>query len=159
MKNPSSSGTVRMEADAYNGVSFVCNGYSSFLISPFTSYARGSFCTTGQANKDLGNTTYKWGNLYMTGNISDGTNTISMSDLAAVVAFVKSIMTMADNDASRVLVGKEDRSGVVGQLPDNFIQNTILGRLLAATGYSASSSQVLSHSTDPTSEDITWISR
>lgn len=84
MKNPNSQGSVRMEADAYNGISFFCNGYSSFLVAPFTCYARGNLCTTGISNKNLGSNTYKWGDLYLSGSITDGTNAVTPAELAAL---------------------------------------------------------------------------
>lgn len=38
---------------------------------------------------DLGNSTYKWHNLYLSGSLSDGTNTVSIADLAALITYAK----------------------------------------------------------------------
>lgn len=41
-------------------------------------------------SKDLGMPSYKWKDLYLSGNISDGTNSVSVADLANLIAYAKS---------------------------------------------------------------------
>ena len=41
------------------------------------------------ATKDLGRAANKWGNLYLEGNLSDGTNTATIADLAALITYAK----------------------------------------------------------------------
>lgn len=40
-------------------------------------------------NKDLGSNSYKWKDLYLSGNISDGTNSVSVADLANLISYAK----------------------------------------------------------------------
>ena len=40
--------------------------------------------------KDLGRTANKWRDLYLSGSLKDGTNSVTVADLAALVAYAKS---------------------------------------------------------------------
>ena len=48
-----------------------------------------SFRPSTNAGADLGSATYKWNSLYLAGNLSDGTNTATVEDIAALITYAK----------------------------------------------------------------------
>ena len=83
-----------------------------------------------QANNtySLGNNNYKWKNLYVTGNISDGSNTITVANIASKAAIKDSTITIKQD-------GIADQTFTLNQSTSSTI--TLVGNLAAAQGGSS----------------------
>ena len=52
-------------------------------------YKKASLSVLANNETDLGTSSYKWKDLYLAGNLSDGTNTATIADLAALITYAK----------------------------------------------------------------------
>lgn len=89
--NIAAAGSIKLDDDfiikttANNFILAIQNGSGSNL------YNFSSLDFTPQLSniRDLGSTNAKWKNLYLGGNITDGTNSVSVADLAALITYAK----------------------------------------------------------------------
>lgn len=82
VKTEGRTNTSYIETDSYDGVTFNVNG-----VKPLTIYDNGIYVSTStlpnaNGSFDLGKPQNKWKDLYLTGNISDGTNSVTVAHLA-----------------------------------------------------------------------------
>lgn len=87
--NRGRSGTIYNSGDAYNLVIRADNDNASFRCARIIPF--------GNNTADIGSSSYKWKDLYLNGNLSDGTNSIAISKIANKDNFVT--LTQADYDA------------------------------------------------------------
>lgn len=64
------------------------------------------------ATQDLGDGTHYWRNLYLTGNISDGANTVSVANIASKVTSTQASGTFDSNGESTILDGASISEGL-----------------------------------------------
>lgn len=77
-----SSGTSYINTDAYNGIGFQINNNTKFLIREATTYVNNNLCPLTNNQRDLGaQGGALFRNLYLGGNISDGTNSVTVAEI------------------------------------------------------------------------------
>lgn len=81
--NQTVSGEKTFSTDTY----FTGNPHFNNTAYLSECYCYGSLYSAG--NLDLGSASYKWKNLYLSGNLTDGTNSVSVADLAALITYAK----------------------------------------------------------------------
>lgn len=85
---------TKLEFQAMSNTYFL-KGDSSYLLvlgignSNYYYWSNNYFEPAVNNSKDLGTNIFKWRNLYLSGNISDGTNEVSVADLAALITYAK----------------------------------------------------------------------
>lgn len=87
LQNPNYSGThSQIFESQYGRLFFKTDGSNAMEIQS----ANIVFSRTLLGNNlDLGSSSYKWRDLYLSRNLSDGTNTVSIADLAALITYAK----------------------------------------------------------------------
>ena len=81
--------------------------------SSYTVYIDGdSLCPGNSGQKDLGASATFWKDLYLTGNISDGVNTVSVANIASKVTSTSQTGTFDSNGESTILDGASMSEGL-----------------------------------------------
>lgn len=80
LRNSSATIDAEITQSQYGSIDFRINNNSAFLMEPGITYGRGHFATTG-TNKNLGTASLLWYDLYLSHNLTDGTNSVSVAQL------------------------------------------------------------------------------
>lgn len=95
-----SSGTSYINTDAYNGIGFQINNNTKFLIREATTYVNNNLCPLTDNQRDLGASGGAlFRNLYLGGNISDGTNSVTVAEI------IKKRLTVSYNVSAAASTG------------------------------------------------------
>lgn len=86
--SPTSTYYGKITAES-QGIKIGTNVQDMVAFSGYGFYARTDFQPSADNSYDLGQSSNKWKNLYLYGNISDGANSASVADIAALITYAK----------------------------------------------------------------------
>ena len=125
--NPSSGSVFEIQGQTAN-FHYVGNGSRPYIY------------VTGGVSGDLGSSTYKWNNLYLSGNLSDGTNSTTIANIVA--GLTTNVKSGKKSDGSTDITG--NKSGTVITLGDSGITaGTYSAIQVNAKGIAVAGGQIL----------------
>lgn len=99
-----------IDVDSNNATVLGAGGNNILTVNGVTSNIASNFRPTTTNTYDLGSSDYLWNNAYIHGNLSDGTTSVSVSNVVSVAGLVGNIVTL---DGNQTITGiKKFSSGV-----------------------------------------------
>lgn len=80
---------AKIQKDSSNRVNILYNNAVKLKIGGGDAYFASAVVPDSNGVFDLGNSSAKWKDLYLAGNLSDGTNTVNIADLKALIDYAK----------------------------------------------------------------------
>ena len=106
---------LAIASDSYFYLKSTSNTFHIGAYGLATSFVLGNYLTNfiPQGNsQDFGDSTHYWRNLYLSGNISDGVNTVSVANIASKVTSTSQTGTFDSNGESTILDGASISEGL-----------------------------------------------
>ena len=103
---------AKITKDSSNRLNFNFGGNAIIKVGSNSSYVKASWLPEDNNTHDLGSSSYAWKDAYIAGNISDGTNTVSVANMSTKTTSAYRSGTFDSNGESTVTIADETPTGL-----------------------------------------------